>query len=124
MSRVTGKNSKPELIVRKLLHGMGYRFRLHDAKLPGKPDVVLPRHKKIVFINGCFWHGHHDCKRAKLPSTNVEFWQSKISGNIRRDALNLVGLKQLGWHVLVVWGCEISQVHLLKEKLKGFMDAS
>jgi DNA mismatch endonuclease, patch repair protein len=124
MSRITGQNSKPELIVRKLLHGMGYRFRLHVRNLPGRPDVVLPKHKKIVLINGCFWHGHLQCKRSKLPSTNIVFWQEKIGKNISRDNINLLALAQLGWTVLVVWGCETNHVQILKEKLKDFMDAT
>lgn len=122
MSHISGRNTKPEIVVRKLLHRMGYRFRLHDKRLPGKPDIVLPRHKKIIFVHGCFWHGHPDCKRAKLPTSNVDFWQAKIAGNIKRDGENIAALAKQGWKVLIVWGCEISPNGPLGEKLKGFME--
>lgn len=122
MSRVKGSNTKPEIAVRKLLHAMGFRFRLHGKKLPGKPDIVLPRHRKAVFVNGCLWHGHIGCKRSKRPSSNVEFWQTKISANMERDARDNRELNNLGWKVLVVWTCEIRNKELLEEKLKRFME--
>lgn len=122
MSRIAGSNTRPEIVVRKLLHGMGYRFRLHDKKLPGKPDIVLPRHRKVIFVHGCFWHGHLGCRRSKLPSSNVEFWGRKIAGNIERDKKNLETLAVLGWKVLIVWSCQMGKVEPLKEKLKGFME--
>lgn len=121
MARIKGANTKPEIVVRKLLHGMGFRFRLHDKGLPGKPDIVLPRHRRIVLVNGCFWHGHLDCKRAKLPASNVDFWQVKISSNIERDKRNIEALHNLGWRVLVVWACEMRDLTILTKKLKGFM---
>jgi len=107
MSRVKGLDTKPELKVRKIVHGMGYRFRLRCGDLPGRPDIVLPRHKKVIFVNGCFWHGHNNCERAKRPSSNSEFWERKIDGNIKRDANNIQKLYDKGWQTLVIWQCEI-----------------
>lgn len=121
MSRISGGNTKPELVVRKLVHSMGFRYRLHMKNLPGKPDIVLPRHKKIIVVNGCFWHGHKSCVRSKRPVTNIEFWNSKIAGNIERDNRNNTLLKEMGWQILVVWGCETKKLDLLIEKLKIFL---
>lgn len=121
MSHISGGDTKPELVVRKLLHSMGYRYRLHVRTLPGKPDIVLPRHKKIIFVHGCFWHGHSDCPRAKRPSSNIEFWNSKIENNIRRDRKNLTALAELGWKTLVVWSCDIKDVKFLDRKLRNFL---
>ena len=122
MSRISGKNTKPEIIVRSLLHRMGYRFRLHDKNMPGKPDIILPKHKKVIFVHGCFWHGHKDCPRSKRPSTNVEFWNKKIDGNIERDNKNIKSLENLGWKTLILWTCEIKNQDILKHKLKSFLD--
>ena len=122
MSRVTGKNTKPELVVRSLLHSMGYRFRLHRNDLPGKPDITLPKYKKIIFVHGCFWHGHIDCPRAKRPSTNNEFWNEKLDKNIKRDKNNVNSLIQLGWDVLTVWACEMKDTVTLKNKLLLFLE--
>lgn len=122
MSRVKGSDTKPEIAVRKLLHRMGYRFRLHDKRLPGKPDVVLPRHKRVIFVHGCFWHGHTGCNRSKLPASNVSFWEAKIAANMKRDTRNIEALKEMGWQILVVWTCEAGSKSLLEEKLKGFMN--
>lgn len=121
MSRVKSKDTEPEMIVRRMLHAMGYRYRLHVKELPGKPDVVLPRHRKIVFVNGCFWHGHADCRRAERPSTNAEFWNRKISKNIERDENNKKKLESLGWKMLVVWGCEVKDAESLRRRLQDFM---
>jgi len=109
MRRVGQKNTKPEIAVRKLLHSMGYRFRLHRKDLAGKPDIVLPKHKIAVFVNGCFWHGH-DCPRGKRPSTNTEFWNEKLSRNVERDRSNCERLKAEGWGVAIVWECEIKKL--------------
>jgi DNA mismatch endonuclease (patch repair protein) len=100
---------------------MGFRFRLHVRKLPGKPDIVLTRHRKIIFVHGCFWHGHQDCPRSRRPTTNVEFWNAKIAGNIERDKRNLAALTEAGWKPLVVWGCETKKPEQLIEKLKNFL---
>ena len=122
MSRVSGKNTKPELIVRSLLHNMGYRFRLHRSDLPGKPDITLPKYKKVIFVHGCFWHGHKDCRRSKRPTTNKKFWHEKLDKNIERDNVNIRNLKELGWGVLVVWACEVNEINQLKNKLLTFLE--
>ena len=107
MSQIKGKNTKPEIMVRKFLFSKGLRFRLHDKKLPGKPDLVLPKYKTVVFVHGCFWHGHENCKYFVLPKTRIEWWYEKLSKNNDRD--NLVNEKLLneGWEVIVVWECEL-----------------
>ncbi len=124
MSRISGKDTKPEILVRSLLHRMGYRFRLHKKELPGKPDITLPKHKKVIFVHGCFWHGHENCSRSKRPSTNVVFWDKKIDGNIERDKKNIRNLENLGWKTLTLWTCEIINQDLLKHRLISFMETS
>jgi DNA mismatch endonuclease (patch repair protein) len=106
MAAVHPANTKPELYVRRRLFAAGYRFRLHAKALPGKPDIVLPRFRIVVFVHGCFWHGH-SCRRGKRPASNVEFWETKIDGNIRRDRKNRVALKEVGWSAVVVWQCRL-----------------
>ena len=108
MAAIKGKNTTPEKIVRSLLHQMGYRFRLHQRTLPGVPDIVLPIHKKVIFVHGCFWHGHSGCKRASLPKTNKSFWRKKILGNKARDISARKKLNRMGWKSMVVWQCRIS----------------
>jgi DNA mismatch endonuclease, patch repair protein len=122
MSRVSGKNTKPELIVRSLLHRMGYRFRLHRKDLPGKPDITLPKYKKVIFIHGCFWHGHKHCKRSSLPNTNREFWEHKIRSNAQRDYKNISSLTEKGWEVMVLWSCQIKNKEDLISKLIEFIE--
>jgi len=124
MSRISGKDTKPEILVRSLLHRMGYRFRLHKKELPGKPDITLPKHKKVIFVHGCFWHGHENCPRSKRPSTNVVFWNKKINGTIERDKQNIQNLENLGWKTLILWTCEIKNHDVLKRKLTSFMETS
>lgn len=119
MGRVRQKHTKPESRVRSLLHRMGYRFRLHSAKLPGRPDIVLPRHRKIVLVHGCFWH-RHDCRRA-LPATNPEFWRDKLKVNVQRDRRTVAALEALGWSVLVVWECETRDEATMRRALTGFL---
>ncbi len=109
MSLVRGKDTKPEIKVRSFLHRKGLRYRLHANNLPGKPDMVLPKYKTVVFIHGCFWHGHKNCKLARVPKSNIEFWNEKIQGNARRDEANKIKLNALGWRVLTVWECELTQ---------------
>jgi DNA mismatch endonuclease (patch repair protein) len=121
MARVRGKNTSPELTVRKIVHGLGYRFRLHRRDLPGIPDIVLPRHRKIIFVHGCFWHGHPYCKRSGRPKSNVIFWKRKIRENIARDQKTLKGLHLLGWRPLIIWECEIKNHDMLLKKLKRFL---
>ncbi|QAB15193.1 very short patch repair endonuclease [Hydrogenovibrio thermophilus] len=115
MSRISNKDTKPELIVRKLLHKNGYRFRLHRKDLPGKPDLVLPKYKTVIFVHGCFWHMHEGCKDAGIPKTRTEFWKKKLEENVKRDKKNIQLLKKLGWNVIIVWECEThnSEVQLL-----------
>lgn len=121
MAAVKSKNTKPEMLIRKLLHSLGYRFRLHRKDLPGNPDIVLPKHKTVIFINGCFWHQHEGCKHASVPQTNTEFWQKKLSSNVERDKRNYIALKDLGWNVVIIWECEvkgaIDNTEELKERL-------
>lgn len=117
MSKIKSKNTKPEKVVRSLLFSLGYRFRLHVKDLPGKPDIVLPKYKTVVLVNGCFWHGHENCKDAGIPKTNSNFWYDKISKNKERDKRVLNELEQAGWKVLVVWECQIDD----KEKLISFL---
>lgn len=117
MSRIRGTNTKPELAVRSLLHRMGYRFRLHRKDLPGTPDIVLPGRGTVVFVHGCFWHGHA-CKRTKMPKSRVEYWAGKIEANRRRDARKRRKLKALGWNVVIIWECELKRPDRLAEKLE------
>ena len=121
MSRVKGKNTKPEKLVRSLLHGMGYRFRLYCKDLPGSPDIVLPRHKKVILVHGCFWHGHPGCKKAARPKSNQTYWNTKLDENIARDTRVRSDLRSLGWQVLVTWQCEIDDRELLLKHLRAFM---
>jgi DNA mismatch endonuclease (patch repair protein) len=109
MSRIKGKNTKPELIVRSQLHRMGFRFRLHRKDLPGKPDIVLPKYKTVIFVHGCFWHGHKGCKFFVVPKTRTEFWVNKINTNIRNDKKNHRLLKKMGWKVVVCWECKLKK---------------
>jgi DNA mismatch endonuclease (patch repair protein) len=122
MAGVKGRDTAPELLARRVLHGMGYRFRIHVAGLPGRPDIVLPRHRKIVQVHGCFWHGHQGCPRSKRPATNREFWDSKLSANVRRDQRNLRKLRNLGWNVMIVWECRTKNLQSLEARLRRFME--
>jgi DNA mismatch endonuclease (patch repair protein) len=124
MAQVRSENTRPELVVRKLVHSLGYRFRLNQRTLPGKPDIVLARHRKIILVHGCFWHGHSRCVRASLPSTNLMFWQSKIDGNKVRDANVRRMLTKEGWKVLVIWQCQTRNTEELTTRLKKFIEAN
>ena len=117
MSRIRGKNTKPEILVRKGLHARGFRFRLHDKKLPGSPDIVLPKYGVAIMVNGCFWHGHKGCRYATKPKTNVEFWETKIARNRHRDEVTNAHLEALGWHVITVWECELRGESILASRL-------
>ncbi len=110
MSRIGPKDTKPEIMVRKGLHRRGFRYRLHKRDLPGKPDIVLPKHRAVIFINGCFWHGHEGCHYFRIPKTNTDFWQAKIGRNRERDAAVRQRLVESGWRVLTVWECATRQV--------------
>lgn len=121
MSHIRSKNTKPEILVRRFLFAHGFRFRLHRKDLPGKPDIVLPKYKTVIFINGCFWHGHEGCKYASIPETNSDFWQSKISGNIERDKSTYSKLYSLGWRVIEIWQCQLkpkTKDHTLNNLIK------
>jgi len=107
MSMIKGKNTKPEILVRKFLYRNGYRYRLNYSKLPGKPDIVLSKYKTVIFINGCFWHGHKGCKYFVVPKTRTEWWLKKINGTIERDKKKMNELKKLGWNVITIWECEL-----------------
>lgn len=117
MSRIKGRDTGPEKRVRSILHRLGFRFTLRRVGLPGKPDVVLPRRRTVVFVNGCFWHQHAGCQNAVLPKTRTDFWVSKLTGNTDRDQRNSSALRRLGWRVLVVWECELVDEAKLERKL-------
>jgi DNA mismatch endonuclease, patch repair protein len=118
MSRIRSKNTRPELMVRSILHRNGYRFRLHAQELPGRPDIVLPKWKTVVFVNGCFWHRHKDCPFAYSPKSRKAFWQAKFRGTVRRDARKNQALVSLGWNVEIVWECELTDPEGLQERLR------
>lgn len=109
MSKIGGKNTKPEILVRKFIFSKGFRYRINVKTLPGKPDIVLPKYKTAIFVNGCFWYGHN-CKKGKSPSSNIDFWKEKISNNKSRDDKNSDLLIKLGWKVIIIWQCEISKI--------------
>ncbi len=117
MSRIRSKDTTPELIVRSLLHRMGYRFRLHCKDLPGKPDVVLSKYKAVIFVHGCFWHGHKGCKRSNIPKSNRGYWVAKIRKNIDRNKKHRKALRKLGWGVIVIWECECKHISKLQKKV-------
>lgn len=116
MSRIHSKNTKPEELVRKFLFSQGFRYRKNDARLPGKPDIVLPKYKTVIFVNGCFWHGHEGCRYFVWPKNNAEFWKEKITGNIQRDKRNYHLLEEQGWRVIEIWECELKK-NTLQETL-------
>jgi len=118
MSKIRGKETKPEIHVRKFLFSEGFRYRINDKRYPGKPDLVLPKYKTVIFIHGCFWHHHEDCKASKLPETNADFWEKKILDNVARDRKNIEKLKSEGWNVIVIWQCEIKSKAKREERLK------
>lgn len=119
MAAIKTKNTKPEITVRKLLHRNGLRFRLHQRKLPGKPDIVLKKHKTAIFVNGCFWHHHKNCRRANIPKTNTEYWIPKINRNTERDRKAIKELKKMGWDTLVIWECEVKDRKKMIKKLNN-----
>lgn len=123
MSKVRSKDTAPELLVRRLVFGMGYKYRLHVADLPGKPDIVMSGRKKIIDVRGCFWHGHRRCKYGKLPKSHKVFWAAKIERNRERDKENARHLKRLGWQVLIVWQCELKRPEEARTKLYEFIES-
>ena len=122
MAAVKSKNTKPELAVRRLLHGLGYRYRLHRKDLPGRPDLIFPSRRKVVFVNGCFWHGHEQCPKARLPASNKEYWIAKLKRNKERDKRNFALLKEGGWMSIAVWECELSDPDAVAQKLVAFLE--
>lgn len=126
MSKVHSANTTPEIRVRKLLHGLGYRFRLQRRDLPGNPDIVMPKYKTAIFVHGCFWHGCPTCRHARIrPKTNIEYWETKLDRTLQRDKTNLMALESMGWHDLVIWECETKKRNLstLSQKLHDFLSA-
>ncbi|OHT20224.1 Very short patch repair protein [Sphingomonas haloaromaticamans] len=124
MGRVRGRDTKPEMVVRRLIHGVGYRYRLQARDLPGRPDIVFRKRKKAIFVHGCFWHRHPDpsCKLARLPKTRLDFWLPKLEGNRKRDIANVKRLEEMGWQVLLVWECELRDREQLKNVLRRFIE--
>jgi len=118
MSKISGKATKPEILVRKFLFAQGFRYRKNDKQLPGKPDIVLPKYKTVIFVHGCFWHGHQNCKKSALPQTNYEFWKNKIQRNVGRDKSNQRDLRKLGWKIIVIWQCQIKNRELFGKTMK------
>jgi DNA mismatch endonuclease (patch repair protein) len=123
MALVRGKDTKPELVVRRLVHSMGYRYRLHIASLPGKPDLVFAGKRKVIFVHGCFWHRHpsSSCKLARMPKSRLEFWVPKLEGNRLRDERNKRELKRQGWKVLSIWECQIANLASLSKRIRSFL---
>lgn len=125
MSKIRSKNTKPEMILRSFLHKKGFRFRIHRKDLPGKPDLVLPKYNAAVFVHGCFWHYHSDCREGRVPDTNSKFWQDKLSKNINRDTAHQLKLAEMGWRIVVIWECELesalknNSMDILVEKILG-----
>ena len=119
MSAIKSKNTKPEIAVRRLLHSRGYRFRLHSKGLPGSPDIVLPKYKTVIFVHGCFWHRHENCKYASMPKTRKEFWKKKFQSNIKRDLEIQEKIKNIGWKSVVIWECELKDIDNLRDKIIG-----
>jgi len=127
MSRIRSKNTKPEILVRSLLHRMGYRFTVNgpsNRKLPGKPDIVLPKYRTVIFVHGCFWHRHDNCKEATTPKTRTEFWLNKFETNVRRDKANQRALRKLGWKVIVVWECQTKRPEKLEVKIRRQLESA
>lgn len=128
MQQIKGKDTKPEILLRKLLFAEGFRYRINDRKLPGKPDIVLKKYNTVIFVNGCFWHGHQNCRYFVVPKTRTEFWTDKIKGNKERDHRNISLLKEAGWNVITVWECELEKIMIddtlnkVKEKIKESID--
>ena len=122
MARIRARDTRPEVAVRRLLHSLGYRYRLHRSELPGTPDICFLGRKKAIFVHGCFWHRHEGCNRTSTPKTRTSFWEEKFQKNVVRDRVNMTDLAELGWDVIVVWECETRNVETLAPRLVGFID--
>ena len=123
MRRIRNKNSKPELLVRRLIYAMGYRYRLHGDKLPGSPDIVFTRKKKVIFVHGCFWHLHEGCKYSRIPKSNSDYWEPKLQRNKARDVENQNHLRETGWEYLVIWECQIIKIDDLLKTIKNYLES-
>ena len=122
MGRVRGKDTVPEMTVRRLVHSLGYRYRLHSGKLPGRPDLVFSSRKKVIFVHGCFWHSHKGCKNARVPKSRLDFWVAKLEDTVARDKRNRVQLTRLGWRYLVVWECQLKDLGKVEAGIRGFLE--
>ena len=121
MSKISGKETKPEILVRKFLFSKGFRYRKNDKRLFGKPDIVLPKYKTVIFIHGCFWHNHENCPKSAFPQTNYEFWKNKIQGNTERDKKNQKQLQEIGWKVIILWQCQIKNRNLFENSMNDLV---
>ena len=121
MSRIRGRDTKPELLVRRIAHGLGFRFRLHRRDLPGCPDIVFPKYRAVIQVHGCFWHRHPDCRFASNPKTRVEYWTKKFEGNVQRDRRNERALTDLGWRTMVIWECETKDTKAVAARIESFL---
>lgn len=124
MSRIRGRDTKPELVVRRIAHRLGFRYRLHRQDLPGRPDIVFPRYRAIIMVHGCFWHRHPGCKHAYTPKTRVQFWRKKFEGNVVRDRRNELALSELGWRTMVIWECETKDHQDVAARIESFLRGS
>lgn len=124
MGRVKGRNTKPEKIVRSIIHRMGFRFRLYGRNLPGSPDIVLTKHRKVIFVHGCFWHGHKGCSRSSRPASNKIFWRKKLDANIERDKKIIRALRRCGWKSLVIWACQAHDTRATSSRIRRFLDGN
>jgi len=122
MRLVRGKHTRPEIAVRRLAHKMGLRFRLHRRDLPGRPDLVFPKYRVVIFVHGCFWHRHKRCPNTRTPKSRLQFWEEKFESNVQRDRANRLKLRATGWKVLVIWECEVKDSERLQYKIKRFME--
>lgn len=121
MGLVRSRDTKPEMRVRRLVHSMGFRYRLHVKEIPGTPDLVFRRLRRVIFVHGCFWHRHTDCALCRLPKSRLEFWQPKLEGNRRRDVHHQRKLRRMGWKVLVIWECQLAKIAIVEQKLRTFL---
>lgn len=121
MGRIGSKNTKPEMLVRRLVHGLGYRYRLHVKELPGRPDLVFPGRRKVIFVHGCFWHQHEKCREGRVPASRGSYWTPKLTRNVQRDREHVYALKRLGWRALVLWECRLHNRLAVERKVKAFL---
>ena len=122
MSRVRAKGTRPEMAVRRLVHSLGYRYRLHSSQLPGRPDLVFAGRRKVIFVHGCFWHRHPHCHLARIPKSRIDFWRAKLDGNRQRDLLQQRELEELGWRLLVLWECQVGDLNSVTERVTAFLE--